>query len=68
LHRVFSHWPLPQFTCDPSSRLFANSFKEILDEFNVSTVAKYRFELFVGGGKNAVGAIVGSINYLDVFH
>jgi len=34
-----------------SSRFITSSHKEVLDKFNVGSIRKYRFELFVGSGE-----------------
>jgi hypothetical protein len=50
------------FPSDLASHTFANALKEIVYEFDIGSIRKYRRKLFLRGGKNAVRAVGSSVN------
>jgi hypothetical protein len=68
LDHLFIYWPLPQFLGNFGGNLVASALKKILYEFDIGFIEKYCRKLFVRSGIYAVGAVVTSINDLNVFH
>ncbi len=58
----------PYLLSNFSPQFFANTFKEVFCELNISVTWKYGRKLLISCGEKTVGAIVSVINYLNVFH